>query len=149
MQYVGSTVTDPTPSQSKVRVLGSFTKQSAATDILIEWNDHVLVTDSFCHYQLRVDDLKDNGSATLPYDHTAGGNSVNYATGSFATTAVFDGLSAGTHELSVYVRGFGTGCELNDGNFSNTAIITETLMTQGVATAAAPAGSSDTQGGNE
>lgn len=120
---------------AELREIGTFTKDRADTVIKLSWSAHGKTTaaaNGFCHWQLRVDDKDSTGSATTsPPNQGTQGNAVlySYAGGGFAaqlaTFALFEGLTTGTHSIQVYVRGTGTDCTLNDGNFAQTLLVEE------------------------
>jgi hypothetical protein len=102
--------------------IGNFTKVRAGTNIRITWNSLVNTTGTegtnFCDYQIRVDDTAPPGRQF--------GHVTNYGGEAPASaTAIFPDVSAGVHEVSIWVRGSATSCGMNRGNFENTAIVEE------------------------
>jgi len=110
----------------QLRVVGNFTKESASTAITTAWNAHVqtagTVGVSFCHYQVRIDG---NPPAGVGFAGLGSGV-VNYGDHQAASTTDFwTGLAAGTHEVTIWVRGLATACGLNFGNFEHSVVVTE------------------------
>lgn len=120
-----------------LRSIGNFTKQRADTDIVLTWVAHSTVTgtvgQSFCEFQLRIDNRKDTGSTNNSYEGTSGGSAVVYGDEvEISTSAVFRGLGAGSHSLSIWLRGSASNCALNKGNFGQNLIVEEVLTDAGV-----------------
>jgi S-layer homology domain len=126
MHYTGSN-TDSTVNDSweKMRDLGSFTKATASSDMLIAATGNGLVNGVFCQWQLRVDGVTDAGNSGTIYSPADGASAVQYATGSYFTQGWFEGLAAGSHTVELWIRGSATACENNDGNFGHDVFATE------------------------
>jgi hypothetical protein len=115
--------------------LGTFTKDAAATRVRALWQGPAWIEGgSTCTYQLRIDGKKDTGSVNPAYEPGEGGDSVlwlaNGATfneNAIADTADFTGLAAGTHTITVWVRGVSnpSSCFINPGVFTMTVLVDE------------------------
>ena len=118
-----TTTTDATPGTAKeVRTFPSFTKANAGTKIQVVWNSHVSANGGFCNFQVRVDGVQpstnDFGAVV------SGATPTNFYP--VSTTNVTSGLAAGTHTLSLWIRGVGaTSCTENPGNYERTITVTE------------------------
>jgi uncharacterized coiled-coil protein SlyX len=103
----------------QLRELGSFNKLQASTDIRLTWASHVTQSGSgFCNFQPRIDgDFGENSyGAIINTEDTHIPVSV---------TQSYSGLDAGTHTVSLWVRGQGNGCEDNPGNYPREVFIEE------------------------
>jgi hypothetical protein len=84
----------------------------------------VIVTDWFCDFQLRVDGAQPpgNGGRAVLY---AGGGLQNDATA--GDTTFFNGLAAGSHAITISVRGSGTtlACEIDHGDPTDEIFVEE------------------------
>jgi hypothetical protein len=124
--YFGATTVVPAGSfvYEKMRVLGSFTKLASDTDILLTWNSHVFQDGAFANWQLRVDDLpvsSNPGAGAAIITSNIPGSAVN-------TFALFDGLSTGLHEVSLWVRASDTTTVWdNSGNYHRQVLVEEQL----------------------
>jgi len=109
----------------QVADFGTFTKQNANTRVRISWTGTPISGSAFaCQFQLRVD-------ATPP----PAGDGTSFAgvgfgtNGAFGTTAdVYDlaGLSAGAHDITVWIRQVGTGnCVLQAGGYAASLYVDE------------------------
>jgi hypothetical protein len=131
LHYSGQT-TDATITSAyeNIRTIGNFTKLYPESDIQLIWLAHGRVNDGFCEFQLRIDDLKDTGSASTGYELASGGSAVLYTADSpINVTTIFPGLAAGTHEVSIWVRGNAASCILNFGNFGQDVFVKEIFHT--------------------
>jgi len=113
-----------------LRTVGNFTKNLNTSDIELTWIAHV-TTDggTFCDFQLRIDsnpNLSDTGRTIL---YAEGGTTTNSPV---ATQALFHGLAAGPHTVSIWVRGFSNSCITNTGNFEQTVLVREVEQAVGV-----------------
>jgi hypothetical protein len=132
--HYGSLATDssPTGSYQQLEVIGTFTKLNASTAITLVWTSHATGGNgagvTFCQYQLRVDGLDDQGSASTSYSGTAASGAVVYdAHSAFSVTDVFTALAAGSHTVSVWDRSGGvTSCTDNNGSFGHDVYVLET-----------------------
>lgn len=91
---------------------------------MIHWED-VLAgygsSSTYCKFEVRVD-----GSAQTSSDvlwHMNGSTSYNYVP--VGKTAVFTGLGAGSHTISLWKSGTATGCYTNPGGWSREVIVQE------------------------
>ena len=106
--------------------LGSFTKDSASTAVTATWQSHIRNAGptGFCQFELRIDSL-------APTGHTPGfGGAILYASSTTTDQQAsfmgrWTGLSAGTHTVSLYLRGSGVTCTDNFGNFQRYVYIEE------------------------
>lgn len=126
-----------------MRTVGTFTKASAGTTVMLTWIGHAMADGDFCDFQLRIDGTNDLGSTSLvdvPDNQDSMGRAIMYsAEGPVSVTGLFQGLSAGTHSVEIYVRGSATSCTLNWGNFPQQVIVEETLQLTGNGTVPSPA----------
>ncbi|MEI7704551.1 MAG: hypothetical protein WCK73_08110 [Deltaproteobacteria bacterium] len=116
-------------SYTLLRNLGTFSKTSAATTVLLTWNTHVDALGepgTFCDFQLRVDGKPDSerdggGGRAVVYvpPGTSGGSSP------VTVAALFPRVGAGNHTASVWVRGTARECLENYGNFPRNIIVEE------------------------
>ena len=88
---------------TSLRTFGTFTKHLATTDVVLELFTDVLGSGNTVEFQLRVD-----GAAESPVN---GGMIVDGSTLYLpaSTKAIFKGLAAGTHTVSLWVRSLGGG----------------------------------------
>jgi hypothetical protein len=103
-----------------LRTVGVFTKVSAATGITTVWSAHVHTTGtfgtSFCHYQVRIDGVNGDG----------GSGPVNFLPFHvIEKTDFWAGLAAGSHTVSIWVRGNATACGANYGDFTQSVLVVE------------------------
>lgn len=126
----GATASNPTPAYAPLRTVGTFAKAHATTSALLVWNTHVDAAGdpgSFCDFQLRVDgkpDVEDEGGG--------GGRAVVYVpagaaagAGTASVAAYFARVGAGSHTVSVWVRGSARECNENYGNFPRSVLVEE------------------------
>jgi hypothetical protein len=126
VQAVFTADTAPSGTFTQLASVGTFTKQAAANVIKVTWNGHaraINATSGFCDFQIRID-----GAA--PDDNA--GRAVTGGTNVFGTpvgvTALFSGLAAGSHTVTVFDRGSvaaGGSCAINPGQFPETFLIEE------------------------
>jgi len=125
----GSDTSSVTARYAPLRNLGSFSKASALSTVLLTWNTHVDAMGepgTFCDFQIRVDGKPDTdregggGRAVVyvPPSSTGGSSPVTVAT-------LFGRPGAGNHTASVWVRGTARECMENYGNFPRSVIIEE------------------------
>lgn len=105
--------------------VGTFSKKRSNSVVQVTWTGHVATAGTFCDFQLRIDGANDTGSTAA-----SGGNStgrvVNYGDESPASAStVFGGLATGTRTVSIWVRGFGSSCTINTGNFTMLVLVEE------------------------
>jgi hypothetical protein len=117
----------PTVDYQELRDVGIFTK-AAGSRIKLSWNGRNRGSGTgawFCDFQLRIDGAEPMG---------AGGRAVVLAGGGLdndepaAAMAYFDGLAAGTHEVSIWVRAnptLTTNCSTADGGFEDEVFVEE------------------------
>lgn len=125
----GSDTSSVTATYVLLRNLGSFSKASPTSTVLLTWNTHVDAMGepgTFCDFQLRVDGKPDTdrdgggGRAVVyvPPGSTGGSSPVTVAT-------LFTRAGAGNHTASVWVRGTARECMENYGNFPRSIIVEE------------------------
>lgn len=125
----GSDTSTVTSAYALLRNLGSFSKVSPSSTVLLTWNTHVDAMGepgTFCDFQLRVDGKPDTerdgggGRAVVyvPPGSTGGSSPVTVA-------ALFGRLGGGSHTASVWVRGTARECLENYGNFPRNIIVEE------------------------
>ena len=125
----GASSTTHTAQYASLRRLGTFTKHDPASEVLLTWSSHVDAMGepgTFCDFQLRVDGLPDSEK------EGGGGRAVVYvpaqATGGSSPVTVsslFGQVGAGSHTVSVFVRGTARECLENYGNFPRSVIVEE------------------------
>lgn len=126
----GATAASPPIAYAPLRTIGTFSKSHAATSLSLLWNTHVDAAGdpgSFCDFQLRVDgkpDVEDEGGG--------GGRAVVYVpagaaagSGTASVAAWFTRVGAGSHTVSVWVRGSARECSENYGNFPRSVLVEE------------------------
>jgi hypothetical protein len=102
--------------------VGTFTKKRPESVVQLTWTGHITrdpgVDDpSFCDFQLRIDgqsDPRETGRGVLYADDAP-----------VSVSTVFGPLSAGTHTVSIWVRGFADSCWINKGGFTQLVIVEE------------------------
>lgn len=125
----GSDTSSVTSTYARLRNLGTFSKASPTSTVLLTWNTHVDAMGepgTFCDFQLRVNgrpdtDREGGGGRAVVYvpPASSGGSSpVTVAT-------LFDRVGAGNHTASVWVRGTARECMENYGNFPRNVIVEE------------------------
>ena len=125
----GSDTTSVSATYVLLRNLGSFSKVSPSSTVLLTWNTHVDAMGepgTFCDFQLRVngkpDSDRDGGGGRavvyVPPGSTGGSSPVTVA-------ALFGRLGGGSHTASVWVRGTARECLENYGNFPRSIIVEE------------------------
>jgi len=125
----GSDTSTVTSSYTLLRNLGTFSKASATSTVLLTWNTHVDAMGepgTFCDFQLRVngkpDTDRDGGGGRavvyVPPGSTGGSSPVTVAT-------LFGRVGAGNNTASVWVRGTARECMENYGNFPRNVIVEE------------------------
>jgi hypothetical protein len=124
-----SDTTQVTSTYVQLRNLGSFSKASPTSTVLLTWNTHVDAVGepgTFCDFQLRIDGRPDvereggGGRAVVyvPSGSNAGSSPVTVST-------LFTRVGGGNHTASVWVRGTARECLENYGNFPRTIIVEE------------------------
>ena len=114
-----------------LRTLGTFTKTKSNTDLKITWTGHGQMVGEegikiFCDFQVRVDNKPPVSDDPKDLVEGSGGRAVLYTNDSpFSVTAIFQGFTAGTRSLSIWVRGNATSCTLNYGNFQHQILVAE------------------------
>jgi hypothetical protein len=124
-----ATASDVTPAYASLRTVGTFAKSSATTSVLLVWSTHVDAAGdpgSFCDFQLRVD-----GKADVE-EEGGGGRAVVYVpqgaaagSGMASVAAYFTRVGAGSHTVSIWVRGSARECNENYGNFPRSVLVEE------------------------
>jgi hypothetical protein len=118
--YTGTT-TDSSISTTyeTFRSIGNFTKARANSDILIFFNGHGSRGSSgYCDFQVRVDNSQESGNG--------GRGIVASSEASLGVVAHFSGVSAGSHAVSIWIRGTAASCTLNANNLPFSVIVQET-----------------------
>lgn len=117
-----SSVTPPTTGFARLRDIGTVTKQEDGTALRLTAQGHISSTNSYCNVQLRIDDLNRKGGTDLEgTEAIAQGDDESY----FIET-YFDGLPAGDHDVSMWIRGDDSAaCEDNLGNYTRTVMVEE------------------------
>ena len=131
LQYTGTSSVDFVDEgvYEQIETIGTFTKVYADTDVLLQWRADGTVSGAWCEFQLRVDGAKDTGSTSTSFEATSGGSAVLRATFMpISVPALFPGLSAGDHEVTVWVRGAAVGCGLNANDFGQDLLVTESPL---------------------
>jgi hypothetical protein len=115
-----------------LRTVGSFSKDEASTSIKLTWVGHVWqIGEGQCNFQLRIDGANDVGGTGPGVDTTSGGAAVINGESGFSpvgVTTFFEGLSAGTHTVSIWVRTAGVStpeCLSNPGNYGQDVFVEE------------------------
>ena len=118
----------PTTTFSSLLTVGNFTKARAGSDIQLLWNGSVHKSDfpfasNFCEYQVRIDGDHDGASAIF-----GGAGRARQLLDDLpvSVSALFEGLAAGSHTVSIWSRGDADVCGINGFAGSETVIVTET-----------------------
>jgi hypothetical protein len=113
-------------SFTNVRSVGSVTKTRADTVLRLSLNTTMSVTSGFCTLQMRVDGLNDLGAAGESASDT---NSVITQTTPVSPVAVFEGLPAGAHAITLWMKSAvgGNTCSEDAPGFQASLIVEETL----------------------
>jgi TolA-binding protein len=130
IEYTDSSDTSSVNARyAPLRDLGSFSKTSATSTVLLSWNTHVDAMGepgTFCDFQIRVDGRPDTeregggGRAVVyvPPTSTGGSSPVTVST-------LFGRVGSGHHTASIWVRGTARECMENYGNFPRSVIVEE------------------------
>ena len=115
-----------------LRTVGSFTKVDDNSDLMVSWTSHGSVSGRFCDFQIRIDGIMDNGTSDNIATSTGravigevDGTATSNLGDAFAVVTVFQGISAGEHEVEIWLRGQANVCTLNTGNFPFKVIVEE------------------------
>ena len=119
--------TDPTVLKwTSLRTFGTFTKHLADTDVVVDLDTDILVNGVSAQFQLRIDDQNDGqANSGMLVRVTTGSVPVN---DSASTKALFKGLSAGPHTVTLWVRsldGPSTAVSENDASVDRAVFIEE------------------------
>ncbi len=125
----GSETSSVSARYAPLRRLGTFSKNSATSTLLVTWSTHVDAMGepgTFCDFQIRVDQQPDTeregggGRAVVyvPPNSTGGSSPVT-------VTTLFNGVGAGNHTVGVWVRGTARECLENYGSFPRSVILEE------------------------
>lgn len=126
LDLLGRPANDPSPSANPrlLTTVGSFTKQSSATAVEVDWSGHLSATGTggLCDFQVRIDGTaadRDTGRSVI--GPTSG---FGVPTG---VTALFSNLAGGAHSVQVFDSAAGniTSCLLNAGGFPDTFLVKE------------------------
>jgi hypothetical protein len=130
IEYTESSDTSAvTSSYTLLRNLGTFSKSSATSTVMLTWNTHVDAVGepgTFCDFQLRVDGKADterdggSGRAVVYVPPGASGGSSPVT-----VSALYTRVGGGHHTASVWVRGTARECLENYGNFPRSVIVEE------------------------
>lgn len=124
-----ATASSPTVAYAPLRTIGTFAKSHATTSVLLVWNTHVDAAGdpgSFCDFQLRVDgspDVEEDGGGGRAVVYVPAGAAGGSGTASVA--AYFTRVGAGSHTVSIWVRGSARECNENYGNFPRSVLVEE------------------------
>jgi hypothetical protein len=125
----GASSNTVTADYHRLRNLGTFSKASPTSAVLLTWSTHVDALgepSSFCDFQLRVDGQPDQerdgggGRAIVYVPPNSTGGSVPVT-----VSALFQHPGAGSHTVGVWVRGTARECLENYGNFPRAVIVEE------------------------
>jgi hypothetical protein len=129
-----TTITD---DYELLRTHGTFQKVRDDSDIKLIWTGHGFVDGRFCDFQLRIDGVAEDGDAEPTFNAAAGraiigplgflGNDglTDQVGDSFAVTANWEGLAAGSSVVEMWVRGDANRCDINNYNFPMMVIVEE------------------------
>jgi len=123
----GATASNVTPAYAPLRTVGTFAKSHATTSVFLVWSTHVDAAGdpgSFCDFQLRVDgrpDVEEEGGGGRAVVYVPAGAAGGSGTASVA--AYFTRVGAGSHTVSVWVRGSARECNENYGNFPRSVLV--------------------------
>ena len=123
LNYSGSTSATP-GNFEKLRDVGDFTKVSGDTGVKLTWQSHVDMSAGVsCTWQIRVNDLNGVGGSAFTGTQAVTNSSNREA---LSVVDIFSGLAAGTHTVSIWVRGAGSPtCRDNGGNFERSVLVEE------------------------
>jgi len=127
LTYSG-TITTPDTSASFVqeRVVGTFTKDRADSVIELVALGHASGSGVACSWQLRIDGANNQGAAGAgAFDGTEANVQINAGV-PYTITSVFQGLAAGSHQVTLWVRGVASNCTNNPGNYTRVVYVNET-----------------------
>ena len=134
LEYNG-TLTDSTvtPTYESFRTVGTFNKVAADTAIELTWNSHLtMVGTVVCDFQVRINDTA-AGSTGL--SGPSGRAVLQTSAAPVSVTQYFAGLPAGSHTVSIWVRGVSaTSCTENSGNYTRTVFVKEVMVSSGSTT---------------
>ncbi|BDG10184.1 hypothetical protein [Anaeromyxobacter paludicola] len=117
------------PNYRKLRGLGRFSKQHDRSSLLLVWSSHVEASGqpgTFCDFQLRIDDRPDGqaeggGGRAIAYVPSGGAATAQ----AVAVTTLFERVGAGSHAVSLWVRGTAASCQENYGGFPRSVLVEE------------------------
>jgi len=126
LDVANAEATTSSTSFTQVETLGQFTKQQSNTVLQITYDTEIgAPSGDYCFVQLRVDGLNDEqGSSTTQGTGSEAGEIDGNTTAT--VFAVFTGVPAGTHTLSVWERSASGGtCSENTGGWPRSAFVEE------------------------
>jgi hypothetical protein len=126
LHQFGSSSATPTGTPTLYRTFGTFTKTNASSVIEIVWNGEVSgspIGGGLCQYQLRIDGAQGSGLDPIG----AGTVDLDLRHKPVSQTSMWTGLVAGTHTVSLFLRGTATNCSYNADNFDSTLLVKEYL----------------------
>ena len=118
-----NTRTSPETTPIFLKALGSFTKKSDTTKLVVTYSDFLTSNDStvICAIIVYIDGVGSNGPISQPLIHSSSSSATT-----LTAVGVFSGIAAGTHDVDLYFRGLGTGtCQENGGNYKQQVSIIE------------------------
>ena len=125
-----------------MRIIGNFSKLYSNSNLMVTWTSHGSVTGRFCDFQVRIDGISDNGSTGTTGFQVDGsgravigevnGDATSVLGDSFTVVTIFQGISAGNHDVEIWLRGDADNCTLNTGNFAFRVIIEEFISRNGI-----------------
>jgi hypothetical protein len=126
LTYSGGITTPNTLYQFvQERVVGSFTKDRGDSVIEVIANGHGYTWSGGCSWQIRIDGKNNQGETTSLYDGTEAQVESQQAV-PYTIDSVFQGLAAGSHEVTLWVRGAASDCTNNGSNYVRSVYVNET-----------------------
>jgi hypothetical protein len=123
LNYINEVSAVPSMTPAFFRTIGSFTKVSASTTIHAALRSHMSSSGvGFCQFQLRI-----SGQVPAGFTGEAAGAVLMGAPSyeSYVDAGRWTGLGAGTHAVSIWLRGNASSCTDNVGNFLRQVLIEE------------------------
>ena len=135
LEYSGTVIDSTiTPTYELFRTVGTFNKVAADTAIELTWNSHLtMVGTVVCDFQVRIDNTAAGGTGLIT--GPSGRAVLQTSAAPASVTQYFAGLPAGSHTVSIWVRGVSaTSCTENDGNYTRTVFVKEVMVSSGSTT---------------